>query len=80
MNLFPQAKKQVEIIQRISEVRNSFYRWRQDWPKRLYIGQMDYRDLRRECDVGMIQATNDKERFMNMEIFRVDRDYHLDVA
>ena len=72
------AKQQVEICNRIGDLRLTFFHREQKWPTVLYIGQDDFVDLLRECDPWRVHV--EQMMYMGMEILRVDRDHHLRVC
>ena len=72
------AKSQVEICNRIGDLRLTFFHDKQAWPTALYIGQEDFYDLLRECDPWRVHV--EQNMYMGMEIFRVDRAHHLRVT
>ena len=69
------AREQVEICNRISELRLTFFHREQKWPTALYIGAGDFCDLMREADPWRIHLQ--QNMYMGMEVFRVDREHHL---
>ena len=74
------AKEQVAIKEDLLRSRYSFYCSNQQMPNTLYIGQVDYVNLRRECEAYEIRAYEKRETFMGAWIYRVDADHHIHYA
>ena len=70
------AKEQVAIKEVLLRARYNFWMAHQEMPRRLYLGQVDFANLRRECE-GYELAPHPRPAYMGAWIYLVDEDHHI---
>ncbi len=71
------AKEQVAIKEDLLRARYDFYRLNGQMPNTLYIGQVDFFNLCRECESYELRAYEKRPTYMGAWVFRVDADHHI---